>query len=78
MKPIFNLCEAKLEQFHQPFINFRLWNMNEKFSSKVFNEKLFQKLSAHFKIELDAQNIYEKGLKTICSKLIIYFKKILF
>ncbi len=75
MKPIFKLCEAKLEQFHQPFINLRLWNMDEKFSSKAFNEKLFQKLSAHFKIELDIQNIYEQGLKTVrlASKILLHF-----
>jgi len=80
MKPIFKLCEAKLEQFHQPFINLRLWNMDEKFSSKAFNEKLFQKLSAHFKIELDAKNIYEKGLKTIrlAPKILLHFDNLKF
>lgn len=53
LAPMFALCDLKLEKKVHNFINFRLWNLDEKKSEENFNQTIFKKLSTHFSINLD-------------------------
>ena len=52
LEPILALCDEKLEQKGDFFINLRLWNLDEIYSETEFNEQLFTVLEKHW-----AQNI---------------------
>jgi len=53
LEPMFKLCDEKLRQKKNMFINFRLWNINNKQSEDEFNKKIFVKLQDKFKIDLN-------------------------
>ncbi len=73
--PILALCQAKLDQKVESFINLRVWNLDEEESEKVFNTILFDRLSEFFDIELDIEEIYKNRPKSIrlASKIILHF-----
>ncbi len=50
--PMFNLCDLKLKNKIHNFINFRLWNLDDKNSENEFNSKVFTLLSSKFNIDL--------------------------
>ena len=52
LEPIFHLCDIKLKNKIHNFINFRLWNLDEKNSENNFNSKVFAILSQKFNINL--------------------------
>jgi radical SAM protein with 4Fe4S-binding SPASM domain len=62
LEPMFQLCELKLEKKIHNFINFRLWNLDNRSSDKEFNNIVLQELSKYFKIDLS--NItYDKPIR---------------
>jgi len=75
INPILELCKVKSEGFNKPFINLRLWNLNEELSEKSFNQKLINIFSKYFKIELNLEEIYRNKPKTIrlSSKILLHF-----
>jgi len=52
LKPMFELCDLKLSQKVHNFINFRLWNLDDKNSEDKFNTDIFNLLSQKFDIDL--------------------------
>lgn len=74
MAPILKLCDLKIEKKHHHFINFRLWNLDEKESEKYFNNKVFSILEKHFQIELYGENIskFNKGLR-LENQILLHF-----
>ena len=52
LEPMFKLCDLKLKNKIHNFINFRLWNLDEKNSENDFNSKVFTILSQKFNINL--------------------------
>ncbi|MEA3497810.1 MAG: SPASM domain-containing protein [Campylobacterota bacterium] len=52
MTPMFDLCDLKLKNKVHNFINFRLWNLDDKNSEDDFNTKIFTLLSKKFYIDL--------------------------
>ena len=75
MEPIIKLCELKLEQNRELFINLRLWNMDEEQSEQAFNEKLFTYLQNIFHSPLDGATIYKEKPRSIrlAEKTLLHF-----
>lgn len=75
LNPILDLCNEKLKREEELFINLRVWNLDELMSEKVFNEKLFKKLSHGFEAKLDLESIYLQRPKNIrlASKILVHF-----
>ena len=52
LQPMFEVCKIKLEQKVHNFVNFRLWNIDDKLSESNFNDEVFEKLGDEFIIDL--------------------------
>jgi len=71
ISPILALCEDKLANFPEPFLNLRLWNIDDSGSENDFNSMVFAKLSKFFGVDVyytkDA-----KGLR-LAPKILLHF-----
>lgn len=65
LKPIFDFVRYVQNIGHEFFINFRIWNLDDKKSAKIFNEKVFFKINQFFNTKIDMEEIYEKRPKNI-------------
>jgi len=65
MRPILALCQEKVKQKKEIFINLRMWNLDETMSETAFNTELFTKLSSAFNIELNLEDLNPKEKKSI-------------
>jgi radical SAM protein with 4Fe4S-binding SPASM domain len=75
IRPILNLCKAKLDRKEDLFINLRVWNLDEMMSERTFNATLFSKLNETFDTSLLLESIYEERPKSIRldSKVLVHF-----
>ncbi len=75
LNPILSLCDAKLKQEKELFINLRVWNLDEMMSEYSFNEILFDRLSSSFDVSLSLDTIYTDRPKSIrlASKILVHF-----
>jgi radical SAM protein with 4Fe4S-binding SPASM domain len=75
IKPVLNLCRAKLDRQKELFINLRVWNLDEIISERDFNETLFSKLSNEFNVTLNLDTIYRDKPKSIRleNKILVHF-----
>jgi len=73
LKPMFELCDLKLSQKVHNFINFRLWNLDDKNSEDKFNTDIFNLLSQKFDIDLSKID-YTKP-KRLENQILIDFDK---
>ncbi len=71
LSPILALCEKKLSSYPEPFLNLRLWNMDEDKSENDFNSLVFAKLSEFFGVDVDYTND-AKALR-LASKILLHF-----
>ncbi|MDQ1339372.1 MAG: hypothetical protein QG567_524 [Campylobacterota bacterium] len=68
IRDVFLLCEAKLKENNEIFLNLRVWNLDSNKSENRFNATLFEKLSSYFKIEINgSENI------RLAKKIILHF-----
>jgi len=65
MRPILDLCHAKVAFRQESFINLRMWNLDEVMSEKEFNQKLFTLLNEEFGLSLDLSTLNPKEKKSI-------------
>jgi len=75
IKPVLDLCKAKLKRKEELFINLRVWNLDELMSERDFNEILFSKLSNEFAVTLNLDTIYNEKPKSIRldNKILVHF-----
>ena len=75
LTPILDLCQQKLEQQRDIFINLRLWNLDEERSERQFNEQIFEYLSSLFEIEIKSDEIYTHRPKSfrLERKILLHF-----
>ncbi|PIF04741.1 MAG: radical SAM protein [Arcobacter sp.] len=73
LTPMFQLCDLKLFHKIHSFINFRLWNLDEKNSEDKFNTEIFHLLSKKFNIDLSSLD-YSKP-KRLENQILIDFDK---
>ncbi len=52
LEPMFKICDEKLKQEKNMFINFRLWNIDNMQSEDKFNKEVFCKLQNKFNVDL--------------------------
>lgn len=71
LEPLFKLCDLKLEKKVHNFINFRLWNLDEKGSDQKFNAQVLEKLSKYFQIDL--QNIDVAKPTRLENQILLHF-----
>ncbi|MBW6489089.1 SPASM domain-containing protein [Sulfurimonas sp.] len=62
---VLDTCAQKIEHYPKPFINLRLWNLDEICSEADYNKMLFQKLGSFFKCDIGADEIYREKIKSI-------------
>lgn len=77
MDGVFKACEYKLKSASKPFVNLRLWNLDESLSEAEFNQKLFAALEKHFEIKIETGEIYENSLKSfrLAPKILLNFDR---
>ena len=73
--PIIELCNNKLSQNANLFINLRLWNLDDDMSERDFNEELFKELSKIFNISYSLDEVYKYRPKNIRldNKILLHF-----
>lgn len=78
MENILMLCDDKLNQCREFFINLRLWNLDEECSEEAFNEFLFAVLEKHFGLKdgfVRANISGERQSLRIGSKILLHFDR---
>ena len=73
LQPMFDLCDMKLLHKVHSFINFRLWNLDDKNSENSFNQEIFSLLGDKFNIDLS--NIDTTKSKRLENQILIDFDK---
>ncbi len=75
LDPILALCQEKIKQNNELFINLRVWNLDEEMSEKNYNQQLFTVLSQHFNMHLDMSRIMKENPKSIRldRKILLHF-----
>lgn len=77
MKPIIDLCNAKLATAKQLFINLRIWNLDDANSEKTFNDRLFTYLEKAFNTLLHVKTlpIEKKATLRLGEKILLHFDR---
>lgn len=78
MEPILQLCDEKLLQKADFFLNLRLWNLDDLCSEKRFNEQLFQTLEKHFTLaegSIEGSISGERQSIRLASKILLHFDR---
>ncbi len=76
MEPILALCNEKLSNNKEFFINLRVWNLDEALSERGFNRQLFTLLERHFGIEpIQDQMSGERQSIRLASKVLLHFDR---
>jgi hypothetical protein len=75
MQGVLDVCDAKLQEYPKPFINLRVWNLDEQCSELSFNHQLFEVLGEHFEQKLEMDEVLDKKIKSIrlASKILLNF-----
>jgi len=74
---VLDTCTQKIEHYPKPFVNLRIWNLDDICSEADYNKMLFEKLGSFFGIAIDADEIYKESVKTIrlASKVLLNFDR---
>ncbi len=72
---VFVACSKKVQNYPKPFINLRVWNLDDARSEAPYNASLFEKIEDFFGIKIDAQAIYKEKIKSlrVAPKILLHF-----
>ncbi len=75
MDGVLNACKSKLENYPNPFINLRVWNLDDILSEAAFNDLLFSTMENFFDTKIDLDAIYKDKVKSLrlASKVLLNF-----
>ncbi len=75
MDGVLNACKSKLENYPKPFINLRVWNLDDILSEATFNDLLFSTMENFFDTKIDLDAIYKDKVKSLrlASKVLLNF-----
>lgn len=75
MDGVLQTCKSKLENYPRPFINLRVWNLDDILSEAEFNTMLFETMQSFFNTKIDVDTIYKDKLKSLrlASKVLLNF-----
>ena len=75
MDGVLRVCEAKVQKYPKPFINLRVWNLDDMLSEDEFNKMLFETIENFFDVKISADEIYKNKIKSLrlASKVLLNF-----
>lgn len=75
MDGVLMACKNKLDKYPKPFINLRVWNLDDVLSEAEFNKMLFTSIENFFDVEINLDAIYKEKTKSIrlASKVLLNF-----
>jgi len=75
MDRVLSACKDKLQMYPKPFINLRVWNLDDVLSESEFNTMLFQTIEEFFDVNINLDMIYKDKTKSlrIASKVLLNF-----
>ncbi|MEA1983448.1 MAG: radical SAM/SPASM domain-containing protein [Campylobacterota bacterium] len=75
MDGVFKACADKLAMYPKPFINLRVWNLDDVLSESEFNTMLFKRVEEFFDVKIDLETIYKEKTKSLrlASKVLLNF-----
>lgn len=75
MNGVFTACGSKLKNYPKPFINLRVWNLDDTLSEAEFNKMLFERVENFFNVKIDLDAIYKDKIKSLrlASKILLNF-----
>ncbi len=75
MDGVLSVCKDKLSKYPKPFINLRVWNLDDVLSEEEFNKLLFEEIENFFDIEINLDAIYTDKIKSLrlASKVLLNF-----
>lgn len=75
MDGVLSTCRDKLELYPKPFINLRVWNLDDVLSEAEFNKMLFKTMDDFFDVEIDLDTIHKEKIKSLrlASKVLLNF-----
>jgi organic radical activating enzyme len=75
MEHVLLTCKNKVLNYPKPFINLRIWNLDDALSEAKFNEMLFQTMENFFDTSIDLDAIYKDKIKSLrlASKVLLNF-----
>lgn len=62
---VLKVCSQKTEHYPKPFVNLRLWNLDDICSEAQYNKMLFERLGSFFRSDIDEEQIYKEKVKSI-------------
>ena len=71
MQSVLKVCDEKLKNYPKPFINLRVWNLDEAYSELSFNDRIFTFLGNHF--EQTLQFVHKIKSIRLASKIVLNF-----
>jgi len=76
MEGVLALCAEKLAGYPEPFVNLRVWNLDEAQSDAAFNTALFEKLRGFFGVSPEAETISgEREAFRLAPKVRLHFDR---
>ncbi|MCK9491443.1 MAG: SPASM domain-containing protein [Sulfurimonas sp.] len=73
MNSVLDLCSKKLQNYPKPFINLRLWNLQDSSVADPYNDQVFGKLNSFFNIDLSTHHQNKKESLRLASKILLNF-----
>ena len=75
MDGVLMACKNKLDKYPKPFINLRVWNLDDVLSEAEFNKMLFEAIENFFDMEINLDDIYKEKKKSLrlASKVLLNF-----
>lgn len=73
INPILELCLKKTQNYPKPFVNLRLWNLDDMQSEERYNNLIFEKLNSFFGVNIQNQEHHKTDSIRLASKVLLNF-----
>lgn len=75
MDGVLTVCKYKLDKYPKPFINLRVWNLDDMLSETEYNKMLFDVIENFFDVKINLDSIYKDKSKQVrlASKVLLNF-----
>lgn len=73
MNHVLVVCKEKIENYPKPFINLRLWNLDDAYSEESYNKLIFAKLNTCFDTAIDERTTQNVKSIRLAPKVLLNF-----
>lgn len=73
LQSVLDVCDAKLQDHPRPFVNLRLWNLDEQQSEQDYNERVFKIFEEHFQVKIEPIDAGKRESLRLASKILLHF-----